>query len=427
MYAGLLSLRCDQIVSQAPVSTHEQQSATPLRWRVPMVGRSPTEGHRASTPLELFFDLVFVVAVAQVSAALHHAIAEGHSIEGVLKFAAVFFAIWWAWMNFTWFASAYDTDDVPYRLTTFVQLIGALILAAGVPQAFADDDFGLITAGYTLMRLALVTQWLRAAHDDPAHRVTARRFALGVALLQLGWIGRLWLPHGWQMPAFVVLVACELAVPLWAERARPTTWHPGHIAERYGLFTMIVLGEVILSSSLAIQSARQAGALNSQLVEVIVGAIVMVLAMWWLYFDQPVDDMLTSTRVGFIWGYGHLLIFAAVASVGAGLAVQIDYATQHAELDALAAGAAVAIPVALYVVGLLLMHQRRVGDRAAMQAVVIAAAALVSLSALSGHAVILSAVVLVALAIVKRVVRHHDARRGAYEVSKHVTGSTEKG
>ncbi len=117
--------------------------------------------------LELFFDLCFVVAVAQAASALHHEIAEDHVGDGVVGYATVFFAIWWAWMNFTWFASAYDTDDVAYRLTTLVQIAGALILAAGVPDAMDGGDFAVITFGYVVMRLAMVTQWLRAAAPTP--------------------------------------------------------------------------------------------------------------------------------------------------------------------------------------------------------------------------------------------------------------------
>ena len=101
-----------------------------------MRARSPHEPHRVATPLELLFDLVFVVAVARAAEGLHHAIAENHAAAGLAGFAMVFFAIWWAWMNFTWFASAYDCDDVPYRLAVFVQITGALIIAAGVTQMF---------------------------------------------------------------------------------------------------------------------------------------------------------------------------------------------------------------------------------------------------------------------------------------------------
>lgn len=81
--------------------------------------RDPRAPHRVSTPLELLFDLVFVVAVSQASITLHHEIVENHVAEGVVGYLMVFFAIWWAWMNFSWFASAFDTDDWLYRLTTF--------------------------------------------------------------------------------------------------------------------------------------------------------------------------------------------------------------------------------------------------------------------------------------------------------------------
>src|SRR6187402_3508026 len=84
------------------------------RLMAPMRARSPHEPHRAATPLELLFDLVFVVAIAQAAAGLHHSIAEAHVLAGLAGYLMVFFAIWWAWMNFTWFASAYDCDDVPY-------------------------------------------------------------------------------------------------------------------------------------------------------------------------------------------------------------------------------------------------------------------------------------------------------------------------
>ena len=114
----------------------EQTATVPHHvWRLPMVARRADEEHRSSTVLELFFDLCFVVAVAQAAAGLHHAISEDAVADGVVAYVMVFFAVWWAWMNFTWFASAYDTDDIAYRLTTLVQIAGALVFAAGVPRA----------------------------------------------------------------------------------------------------------------------------------------------------------------------------------------------------------------------------------------------------------------------------------------------------
>jgi low temperature requirement protein LtrA len=101
-----------------------------------MVGRDPGNEFRAATPLELFFDLVFVVAVSLAADRLDYALAEGRVTGSLLSYGLVFFGIWWAWVNFTWFASAYDTDDVVYRLFVFVTITGALVLARGRPAPF---------------------------------------------------------------------------------------------------------------------------------------------------------------------------------------------------------------------------------------------------------------------------------------------------
>ncbi len=141
-----------------------------------MRGRDPDEQHRASTPLELFFDLVIVVAIAVAGSSLHHGIAEDHFLDAVLGYILTFFAIWWAWMSFTWFATAYDTDDVPYRVAVFVQMAGAIVMAAGIGRAIDAGDWSLVLLGYIVMRFALVFQWLRAARDDPSHRTQDIRY-----------------------------------------------------------------------------------------------------------------------------------------------------------------------------------------------------------------------------------------------------------
>ncbi|HWD46457.1 MAG TPA: low temperature requirement protein A [Actinomycetota bacterium] len=327
-------------------------------WYRPMVARSTDEEHRSATVLELFFDLCFVVAVAQAASALHHEVAADHVGEGVVGYVSLFFAIWWAWMNFTWFASAYDTDDVPYRLTTLVQIAGALILAAGVPEAMDGDNFAAITVGYVVMRLAMVTQWLRAAQTDPPHRRSSLRFAAGIAVVQVGWVLRLLLPVGLGQAGFLVLAAAELAVPVWAERAAPTTWHPRHIAERYGLFTLIVLGECVLSSTLAIESALREDAALADLATTAAGGLLTVFGMWWLYFAKESARFLTSLRAGIVWGYGHYLVFGSAAAVGAGLAVNVDFLTHHAAIGPRVAAAAFTIPVALFLVAVWALQLR---------------------------------------------------------------------
>src|SRR3954454_4857598 len=172
-----------------------------------MTARPIDEPNRVSSQLELLFDLTFVVAVAAITDQLAHTVAEGHAREGVLPFLQVFFAIWWAWMNFTWFASSYDTDDVAYRLLTMLQMAGVLVLAAGVPSAAQHSDYRAVALGYLIMRVGLVCQWRRAAIEDPTSRLTAMRYAAAISLVELGWLlfsfPTAGLPQISRLPGFV--------------------------------------------------------------------------------------------------------------------------------------------------------------------------------------------------------------------------------
>jgi low temperature requirement protein LtrA len=320
-----------------------------------MVGRSPDEAHRRASPLELLFDLTFVVAVSKIAGQFAHSVAAGEAVHEIVPFLQVFFAIWWAWMNFTWFASSYDTDDVPYRLLTFVQMAGVLVLAAGVPAAVEHNDYLAITVGYLIMRCALVVLWLRAAAQDPAGRSTALRYAGGIALLEVGWILRLVLAEAgvlsedMLLPVFVALVVCELAVPVWAERRRPTSWHPHHIAERYALFAIILLGECILGASSMVESVVGSTGVTAELVTVAGAGLVLLFALWWLYFLQPTGAALARNRDrAFRWGYAQYFVFAALAALGAGLEVAIESTGEPVGASAIGIAASVAIPVAVF-------------------------------------------------------------------------------
>ena len=368
-------------------------------WALPLAARSTTEPHRVSTPLELLFDLVFVVAIAQAGVGLHHSLAEGHVAAGIRVYAMVFFGIWWAWMNFTWFASAYDNDDVKYRLLVLLQLTGALIFAAGIPR-FQHGDLTVGVAGYVVMRLALVSLWLRAAKADAPRRAGARRYAWGVLLMQVAWVGLLYVPEGLLFTGFVILAVGELLVPAWAERAARTTWHPHHIAERYALFTIITLGESILAASVALQSAFQAGASAMELLPIIVGGLLIVFACWWLYFDHEGHEVLHSRAAAFLFGYSHYFVFAAIAAVGAGLAVSMDCAMHQSAVSASTADATVSVPVALYLVCLWFLHAR--SDRGAAARIVTPSVILaVLLTPLTGQAVLATGLLLAALVAFK--------------------------
>jgi low temperature requirement protein LtrA len=154
------------------------------------------------------------------------------------------------------------------------------------------------------MRLAMVAQWTRAARSDPPRRATALRYAAGITGVQIGWLVRLALPEDWTVPAFLLLVVGELLVPIVAEHAPggPTTWHPHHIAERYGLFTIIMLGEAVSAATIAIRTGLDLGEHVPGLVSLAVAGLVIVFALWWLYVDRSAGGLLTSLRVAMLWG-----------------------------------------------------------------------------------------------------------------------------
>jgi len=389
-------------------------AARPRPWVRRMSGRDPGEEHRASTPLELLFDLTFVVAVARAGIELHDALGHGQAGHALTGYAAVFFGLWWAWVNFTWFASAYDTDDVPYRLLTLLQMAGVLVFAAGIPAAAEHFDFGTVVAGYVIMRLALVAQWLRAARGHPEGRAGTLRYAAGITVVQLCWIGLLYLPAPARLAGFLVLAIAEMAVPAWAEfRGRQTPWHPGHITERYGGFTIIVLGEVVAVIATAVQQAVDDSRASASLLTTAAAGLLLVFALWWSYFKHSAaDEIRQSLAWTFVWALAHYLIFAAVAALGAGLQVAIGTLVHDTSVSPAFAAFTVAIPVTVYLVVLVLISTRA-GETAAVgltfltAALILAAALATPALTLPGSIVIM--VVLVALLLTYHLAAAHRA------------------
>ncbi|GCD45149.1 membrane protein [Streptomyces paromomycinus] len=364
-----------------------------------MTARGRSEAHRAATPLELFFDLCFVVAVAQAGKQLVHALAEGHPGHGVPGYLMLFFAIWWAWVNFSWFSSAYDTDDSLYRVVTLVQMAGVLILAAGVPRAY-DGDFAVVWFGYLVMRLALVAQWLRAAHGSTGpERTTALRYAAGVTLCQAGWLAVLLSPENVRPWVFLALAVAETAVPTVAERDHQTAWHPHHIAERYGLFVIIMLGETVSAATIAVQSAVDEQEELGNLLPIAAGGLLLIFAAYWIYFAVPIHLHLSSNRQAFLWGYGHYLIFGSAAAIGAGIEVAVEESVGKAHISQFAASACVTVPGALFMFTVWLIHSRHQKRGLAQQLVLPVSSVLVLACTFAGPTAVLSAGLVASLTV----------------------------
>ncbi|WP_238604824.1 low temperature requirement protein A [Amycolatopsis sp. Poz14] len=325
--------------------------------------RDPREEGRAASTLELFFDLVFVVAVSIAAVQLHHALTEGHVLDGILNYGIVFFGIWWAWMNFTWFATSFDTDDWLYRVFTIVQMGGVLVLASGIAPAFEKHDYSVLIIAYVVMRLALVAQWLRASRSAGAARRATLVYATGITVVQALWLASLLLPDSMFTVALVVLIVAEVSVPVLAERTGSTPWHPHHITERYGLFTLILLGESLLGSANAIiEALHDAGDLGT-LIGVAALTLIATAALWWIYFWPPHHHAISSFLSSLAYGYGHFFIFAAAGAFSAGIEVEIDVLGGHSELSQPWASFAFTVPLAVFVLGIWALAIRPHADR----------------------------------------------------------------
>jgi low temperature requirement protein LtrA len=321
-------------------------------------GRDPGEGHRAATPLELLYDLTIVVAFGTAANELAHYVAEDHIGAGVAGFAFATFAVTWAWLNYSWFASAYDTDDWVFRLATMVQMVGVIVVALGLPQVFSSLDHGgtvdngVAVAGYVIMRVALLFLWWQVSRHDPERTPAARKYMITIGVAQIGWVALAVasLSIAATSAGFVVLLTLEMVGPFVAERRAGTPWHAEHIAERYGLLVIITLGEVILGTVAALNAVVHGEAgwtVDAALLAV--AGVGLTFGCWWMYFAVPWAAPLVRHRErGFRFGYGHLLIFGALAAMGAGLHVAALALEDEAKIGATGIVLSVAIPFTVY-------------------------------------------------------------------------------
>ena len=336
-----------------------------------MRGRDPHQPHRAATPLELLFDLTFVAAFGVAGNQLAAAIAHETIGAGVVAFIFTMASIVWAWINYSWFTSAFDTDDWLFRVLTMVQMVGVVILAIGTPAVFESLAAGrpveneVMVAGYVVMRVAVIAQWLRAAHGNLRYRLVAKTYAALIAIAQVGWVLIILIPM--EPPVFVIAAVVALVVdwsgPIIAERkgyrygGGATPWHAHHISERYALLTIIALGETVFGTLAAAQEITAAEGWSVSSIMVIGLGIVMAFALWWIYFMVPSAPVLAVRRdKALLWGYGHMLLFMSIAAVGAGLHVIGYVYDEHYHVPTVVAISAVAIPVLVMLVSLYLLH-----------------------------------------------------------------------
>lgn len=275
------------------------------------------ESDRSASWLELFYDLAFVVAVAVLGGRL----LETHDFAGVLSYLAYFLLIWWLWASHTFYADRYDTDDLVYRILATAQLAAVAIIAASL-TAGPSESSAWFAIGYTVARLALLVMYWRARRHVVATRALVNGYLVGFGAAAILWVVSIFIDGPVRFTLWAVAIAIDLATP-WVmrkEQAR-VPLDVSHLPERFGLFTILVLGESIAATVVGLSHVDWTGPATFSGVL----ALVVATAIWWLYFDN-VEGMVVRRDPNAehdwrptIWIYSHLGIAAGLVMTAIGL------------------------------------------------------------------------------------------------------------
>ena len=282
--------------------------SVPPRLRLPGSGEK-----RSATWLELFFDLVFVISVAELVHRLGHHV----SVLEVGQFIALFIPVWWCWVGHTVYATRFDTDDMIHRLLTFTMMFAAAIMAMQIPTAFKTGSSGF-AAGYVLARLCLLMLYIRARRHVPEAREMTTLYLSGFGLGALSWFISLLVPPPERFILWGIGIGIDFIIP-WLGRKTILQKAPldtSHFPERFGLFTIIVLGETIL----AVVSGLSDKVWRWPSITAAILAFILAVSIWWLYFTYiHKADHAGKLGSGQPFIYGHLPLVLALAAIGAGV------------------------------------------------------------------------------------------------------------
>jgi low temperature requirement protein LtrA len=274
--------------------------------------------HRPVSWLELFFDLIFVAAVAQVGEPLAHEF----TLAGLFRYAFLFLLIWWSWLGNTMFSTRFESDDTLQRVLTFVQVFAAAVMAANAKEALSTRDAAGFGAAYALMRLVLVVQYLRGRKVKAARKL-ASLHAIGFGAAALLWFGAALLDTPGRFYVWGLALAIDLATPMlsvhYTHKLPPDA---AHIPERHGLFTIILIGESVTAVMRGIET--QEGWTVSAASAAILG-LCLTFLYWWWYFNHYADaenrkvNSAKSSALFFAWSYAHFPLCLGIAVAGLGV------------------------------------------------------------------------------------------------------------
>ena len=273
---------------------------------------------RRVTWSELFFDLVFVAVVAQVGTPL----AADYSFHQLARYAFLLLLIWWAWNGYAVYATRFDGDDAPQRVMTFVQMIAVIFMAANAEDGLESISSAGFAAAYAVMRVVLVLQYVRAS-TIPAARRLSREYAVGFGLAALVWLASSFMPVPIRYGLWTIAVAIDLGTALvTARHTRQLPPHAEHLPERFGLFTLILLGESIVAIMKGIQAQPDWTPAAASAAFLGIG---LIFACWWAYFEwahaatERRIRTVRDVRLFEIWNYTHLPLYLGLALTAVGV------------------------------------------------------------------------------------------------------------
>lgn len=295
-------------MAETPVGRSTRKSSLRLRTLEP----TPVERH--ASWLELFFDLVFVIAVAQIALIL-----SGHSDPGGLaKYLALFAPIWWSWVGFTFYADRFETEETTYRLLMFAGMLAVTGLSLTLGGAFSSQGDTPFIVCYVLVRLVLMVLYARAAYYIPLARSFCLPFVLGLTTSACLLLISLLFEAPVRYAIWAMAFAVELSIPFLNRRAtRSIPVDRSHIPERFGLFTIIVLGEAVIATANSASIVQW----NFTTVTTACFGFAMAACIWWINFEFVEDSAVTSSALlpRFIYVYGHFFIVASIVAVSVGV------------------------------------------------------------------------------------------------------------
>jgi low temperature requirement protein LtrA len=274
------------------------------------------EEDRRATWLELFFDLVFVAAVAQAS----YLLTDELTASGLFGYLGIFAVIWWGWMGFTFYADRFDTDDLVYRLLILLAMLAIAALAVNTRHALGGSSAGFALS-YIAVRLVLLTLYARARHHVESARGLTTIFLTMFGAAVLVWCASLLVEPPLRFWLWGCALTLELAAPLFAWRTLPNApIDPRHIPERFGLLVIIVLGESVFAVVVGTADVSW----HTATVIAAVAGFVAAASLWWIYFEFLDETVVQRSRVaGLTFTYSNYLVISGLALLGTGVKLAI--------------------------------------------------------------------------------------------------------